>query len=203
MPFGAHETMEAHELLSEKINAIAHFNLYARQARNPQLKEMIQRHRQEAIRSYNELVSYTHDYNAAPRMGMHQPASGVNPGQIQYGLRNPQPMGPETDASFSDQEIACAMLICHKNGAKNAMMGAVECADPHLRRMMLNSAVVCADQAYETFLFMNQQGLYQVPTLNDHTAKTFMHAYQPANQQLNPAQPQANPFGSCSSFGSM
>ncbi|WP_276353323.1 spore coat protein [Cohnella caldifontis] len=211
MPFGAHETMEAHELLCEKINRIAHFNLYAQQARNPQLKEMINRHRQEAIRSYNEIVAYTHDYNAAPQMGMHQPMGGINPGQIQYGLHNPQPVGPETNTTFSDQEIASAMLICHKNGAKNAMMGAVECADPHLRRMMMNSSVACADQAYETFLFMNQQGLYQVPTLNDHTAKTFMHAYQPMQQtqqmqqmqQMQPMQQQIGNFGAGHTYGAM
>lgn len=182
MPFGAHETMEAHEMLTEKINMISHFNLYAQQARNPQLKEMISRHQQAAIQSYNEMVAYTHDYNAASSMSMNPQTNRVNPGQIQYGLHNPQPIAPETNASFNDREIASAMLICHKNGAKNAMAASLECADPNLRRMMVNSAFACADHAYETFLFMNQQGLYQVPTLNDHTAKTYMHSYQPFQQ---------------------
>jgi hypothetical protein len=37
---------------------------------------------------------------------------------------------------------------------------------------------------------MNQQGSYQVPTMQDHTAKTFLHSYQPMNQQGQQQMPQ-------------
>ncbi|MBW5448249.1 spore coat protein [Cohnella sp. CFH 77786] len=184
MPYGAHETMETHEILSEKINAICHFNLYAQQAKNPQLRDMIVRHQQDAIRSYNEMVNYTHAYTSTPTAPSMSNMTNATPQQIQYGLHNPQPVGPVTGTALGDREIATALLICHKNGASNAMRAALECADPNLRRMMINSSVACADHAFETFLFMNRQGLYQVPTMNDQTAKTFMHSYQsyqPAN----------------------
>jgi spore coat protein CotF len=193
MPFGAHETMETHEILMEKINCISHFNLYARQTKNPQLRDMIVRHQQEEIRSYNELVAYTHDYNEFRPIPPNTDIRGITPQQIQYGLNNPPPIGPEADASFNDREIGIAMLLSHKNGARNCTWASLECADPNLRRMMLNGAATCINQAYEVFLFMNQQGLYQVPTLNDHTAKTFMHSYQPAGEALQNqyAMPQA------------
>jgi spore coat protein CotF len=45
------------------------------------------------------------------------------------------------------------------------------------------SANTCANEAYEVFLFMNQQGQYQVPTIQNHTAKTLLHSFQPAEQQ--------------------
>ena len=36
MPFGAHETMEVHEILNEKINMINHFSWYMQNCRDPQ-----------------------------------------------------------------------------------------------------------------------------------------------------------------------
>lgn len=187
MPFGAHETMEAHEILTEKINMINHFNLYRQHCRDQVLRQMIDRHLDSAIRSYNQLVSYTHDYqpitheSAAMQNNPMRYVQGVN--QVQYGLNQPAPQLPQmTAAALNDQQIAAAMLSWHKNSAKNNMTGALECADPNVRQMMINGAVACANEAYEVFRYMNQHGYYQVPTMESHTAKTMLHSYQPVQQ---------------------
>ncbi|MEH7097341.1 spore coat protein [Neobacillus vireti] len=192
MPFGAHEAMEVHEILTEKINMINHFNLYAKQAKNPQLKEMIHRHLQEEIKSYDTVVSYTHDYQNFAPMSANTHVGTVKPNQIQYGLDNPSMVTPETSTTFNDYEIASALLICHKNGAANGVKASLEIADPNLRQVLLNGAVNCVNQAYEVFLFMNQQGQYQIPTMRDHTAKTYLHTFQPVNESLK-AQYMVNP----------
>src|SRR4051812_17878199 len=140
MPFGAHETMEVHEILLEKINMITHFNFYAQEAKNPQLLDMIVRHQQEEIRSYNDFVSYTHDYKGFSPIPPNTNIRGMNPQEIKYGLKNPPQFAPESDAVLSDGEVAAAMLLCHKNAARNGMWATLECADPNLRRMLLNSA---------------------------------------------------------------
>ncbi|CAH0345204.1 spore coat protein [Bacillus sp. CECT 9360] len=184
MPYGAHETMEVHEILMEKINMITHFNFYATETQNQQLIDMIIRHQQEEIRSYNEIVSYTHDYTSFKPVPPNTNIREIQPQEIRYGLNNPPQVTPEVDAMLKDSEIATAMLCCHKNAARNGMWATLECADPNLRSMLLNSAANCSNQAYEVFLFMNEQGQYQIPTLKDHTAKTFIHRYQPANEAL-------------------
>ena len=184
MPFGAHEAMEVHEILTEKINMMNHFNLYAQQAKNPQLKEMIHRHLQEEIKSYDTIVSYTHDYQTFSPMSSNTNVGSVKPDQIQYGLDNPSMLTPESNTTFNDYEIASALLICHKNGASNGVKATLEIADPNLRQVLLNGAVNCVNQAYEVFLFMNQQGQYQIPTMRDHTAKTYLHTFQPVNESL-------------------
>jgi spore coat protein CotF len=184
MPFGAHETMEMHEVLMEKINMINHFNLYAKQVKHPQLQDMIMRHQQEEIMSYNEIVSFTRgngQFNPIPPNTL---IRGISNQQIQYGLNNPPQFTPQADADFNDMEIAIAMLLCHKNGARNGTWATLECADPNLRRALLNSAVTCTHQAYEVFLFMNEQGMYQVPTLKSQTAQNFLQSYQPASGSL-------------------
>jgi spore coat protein CotF len=184
MPFGAHETMEMHEVLMEKINAITHFNLYAKQAQHPQLQDMIMRHQQEEIMSYNEIVSFTRGNGRFNPIPPNTLIRGAGQQQIQYGLHNPLPFAPQSDADLNDNEIAIAMLLCHKNGARNCTWASLECADPNLRRTLLNSAATCSHQAYEVFLFMNEQGLYQVPTLNSRTAENFLQSYQPASGSL-------------------
>lgn len=188
MPFGAHETMETHEMLNEKINTINHFSIYLHNCQNPSLRTMIERHLQVAIQGYDQLVRYTHDYNAANQNRQGMGMMSVQPGQISYGLNNPPTMAPQMSGILPDNMIAMAVLLLHKNSAKNHMASSLECADPNIRQMLIEGAVNCAHQAYETFLFMNQNGIYQVPTMQDHTAKTYLHSYEP-----NP-QNQSAPF---------
>jgi spore coat protein CotF len=182
MPFGAHETMEVHEILDEKINLINHLNLYAGFVRDANLRQMLDRQLQDAVRSYDRLVGYTHDYAASNQTLPPYAAPQLEPNQIQYGLRQPMDRMPQMQGGLDDRQIAAALLSCHKNMAKNQMAKALECADPNLRQMLIDGAVSCANQAYEVFYYLNRQGVYQVPTMNDHTAKTFLHAYQPAGQ---------------------
>ncbi|UOF91327.1 spore coat protein [Fodinisporobacter ferrooxydans] len=181
MPFGAHESMETHEMLEAKICMIDHFSFYASQCQDETLRNLIQNHLQRVMQSYNQLLTYTHSYQVAKPM-MNQQASNVSPNQIQYGLRSPQQVAPQTNVQyFNDRQIAGAILSAHKNSSKNHMAAALECADPNVRQMMMNGAVECCNMAYETFLYMNQKGYYQVPTLDSHTAKTMLHHYQPMN----------------------
>lgn len=192
MPFGAAESIAVHEILSEKICLMDHFSVYESQCQDPALRQLINRHRQTAMESYNQMVSYTHDYRSVQPV---QPYANVPVEAIQYGLRNPSPEAPSMQpAAFSDKQIATSVLLAHKNSAKNHMAAALECADPNIRQMMMNGSVTCCNQGYEVFMYMNQRGYYQVPTMNDHTAKTFLHHYQPINQSGSPIMGNANPM---------
>lgn len=183
MPFGAHETMEVHEILNEKINMINHLGLYMNSCQDPELRGMIDRHLRTALESYDQLVAYTHDYSAASNLNQPYGMPSIAPQQVEYGLRNPASVAPGTQGQLNDIQIASAVLCAHKNSARNHMAASLEIADPNIRQMLVNGAVTCSNQAYEVFLFMNERGIYQVPRMNDDTAKTFLHAYQPAPQQ--------------------
>jgi spore coat protein CotF len=184
MQFGAHETMEVHECLLEKVNVITHFNIYAKEAKNPQLQDIIARHQQEEIASYNVIVNITRGNNGFTPVPPNTNVRGVSNQQIRYGLNNPPQMSPQSDTTLTDREIAIAILLCHKNGARTCTQAALEAADPNLRLALLNSAATCMNQAYEVFLFMNEQGMYQIPMLKNQTAETFLNIYQPAGEQM-------------------
>ena len=181
MPFGAHETLKAHEILSGKINMIDHFAFYSSQCQDPQLKSMLDKHLMGAVDSYNNLLSYTQTYHMSPaNIPQMQP---ISPEQIKYGLRSPGSKAPQlSPQSFSDQQIAGSMQFFHKTGASASMVAAVETADPYLFDLMVNGAVACAREAYETFTYANQKGWYQVPTMDNRTAKTLLQSYQHAQQ---------------------
>jgi spore coat protein CotF len=183
MPFSAHEAMEVHEILLEKFNMITHFNLYATQTTNPALMDMITRHQQEEILSYNYLVGLT---RGSGRFMPIPPNTRVDASkeQVDYGLRNPPEYRPDANATFGDREVAVGMLCCHKNAARNSSWASLECADPNMRRALLNAAANCNHQGYEVWRYMNEQGWYEVPTLNSQTQETFLQSYQPAPANL-------------------
>ncbi|HWI54165.1 MAG TPA: spore coat protein, partial [Desulfobacteria bacterium] len=58
------------------------------------------------------------------------------------------------------------------------------CADQNLRSMMTNCAVSAINQAYELFQYMNQKGMYQIPTLNEQTTQTMMNTYQTGSRPM-------------------
>lgn len=183
MPYGAHETMEMHECLMDKLNAINHFNLYAQATSNPQLLDMIVRHQQEEIATYNEIVACTRGNSRFAPIPPNTNVRGVSNQQIQYGMNNPVQFAPQAGVSMGDAEIAMAMLLWHKSGARICTNAALECADPNVRRLMVNSAATCVNQAYEVFLLLNQQGVYPVPT-SSQSANALLSSYQPASPSL-------------------
>ena len=103
MPFGAHETMEAHEILNEKLNLIQHFSFYLQHAGHPALRQLIERHIQTALQAYDQMRAYTHDYSAAEgRVNISTTAMPAEPHQIGYGLRQPAPVSPQMSGRFDD-----------------------------------------------------------------------------------------------------
>lgn len=181
MKFGAHEVLEVSEILTEKMNMINHMSLYEQEAQDEQLRSMIRRHMDAAIQSYDLMVAYTHDYSARHGMQPPYPQPDAQMERLKYGLRNPQPVAPQRTGRFNDEMISTALLTMHKASAACHIQRGLEVTDPSLRQMFVNGAVTCFNQAYEVFLYMNQRGTYQVPTMQDHTAKTMLHAYQPMN----------------------
>lgn len=184
--FGAHETMEVHEVLTGAIEAINRFQLYRPHVQDAQLQLMLDRQLQFMMNEYNMLVQMMKGQG----MGHAVPYQGPKNVAPLYGLRQPQPYGPHTSVQqLDDRDVAIGMLCAHKSSALQKMTAALECADPNIRRMLQQSAINCAEQAYEVWQFMNQKGYYQVPTMMDMTTQTMINAYSTVDaQQYQPPQ---------------
>ena len=174
--YGAHEVMELHEVLENSINAINQFNLLRPHTRDSRLQDLLDRQTQFMQGEYNTLVQTASQSGLTGRGSTYRQTGNPSP---KYGLRQPAPQHPATGDNIGDREVASAMLGVHKYGATIRMHAALEIANPELRRMMIQAAQNCAEEAYECWQFMNEKGFYQVPTLQQNTTNTMLETYQP------------------------
>ncbi|MFZ5639935.1 MAG: spore coat protein [Bacillota bacterium] len=175
--FGAHETMEAHEVLTDIIDGINQFELYRPHVQDRQLMSILDNQIRHMSNDYDNMVNYLHNQGAGAAI----PYRMKKNFQPQYGLRQPAPQHPNTDVNqMDDRDVASGMLGCNKASALVCTAAALECTDPTLRSMVLNCAVSSVNKAYEVFQYMNQKGMYQVPTMQQNTTNTMMNTYQQA-----------------------
>ncbi len=174
--FGAHEIMEIHEVLTSTIDSLNTFNLLRRQVTDQELGQIVDRQINFMDKEYNDMVTFVaQQRGVTPDLYHSRRTASVN-----YGLRQPSPVAPHEGRNITDRDAASIMLGMLKCGASRKMMATLECADPQLRRIMMQGANSCAEQAYELFNFMNQRGMYQVPTMQQQTQQNFMNMYQQA-----------------------
>jgi len=184
---GAHEIMDCHEVLSCTINGINQFQLYQPYCQDQELKNILQ----------NQLSFMTNEYNALVNALQHKVNSSNLPTvktkmsfSPNYGMAN-SGVAEAPNASINqmnDRDVSSGMLGLHKASAGLKMHTALECTDPQIREMMIQSAKNCADQAYEIWSFMNKNGYYQVPTFDQATTQSIINSYQPSSLYNNPQQ---------------
>lgn len=179
---GAHEVMELHEVLTDAIDGINQFQLYKPHIQDPQLNGILDNHIGFMTQEYNNMVQALNQNN----MGEGIPYRAPKAQQPIYGLRNPQPQSPIAGDFLDDRDVASGMLGCHKASASMKMMATLECAQPNLRRMVLQGANNCAEMAYEVWQYMNQKGYYQVPTMKQMTTNTVQNSYTSTNMSNFP-----------------
>lgn len=174
--FGAHEIMEAHEVMTGIIDGINTFELYRQHVNDQHLMHIIDKQVNFMEKEYNDMVSYLTNHRGVTPDVYHSRSNT----SIKYGLRNPSPVSPQDNTRrLNDRDAASALMCWAKCGAAAKMRAALECADPQLRHMIMQGAVSCAEQSYEIFTYMNQKGLYQVPTMQQRTQNTFTNTFQP------------------------
>lgn len=180
---GAHEVMEVHEMLSCAINGINEFQLLRQYVRDPQLRGILETQLQFMSQEYNNMIQMLHG------QGMRQAVPYRTPKNIApvYGLDNPGTQTPNMpNETIDDRDVSSAMLGYHKSSATDKMRAALECADPNIRRMMQQSAINCAEQAFEIWQYMNHSGYYQIPTMKEITTNTVLNMYQQGSMPMNP-----------------
>jgi len=173
--FGAHELLMCHEVLNNHIDGINQFELYRPHVKDQVLMGILDNQVNHLYNGYQNSVNFLHNQG----MGAAVPYRAPKASAIKYGLRQPSPMEPNASIQYmDDRDVASLMMCSAKASARVCTNAALECADPILRGMMTDCAVSAINRAYELFQFMNQRGLYQVPTLADQTTQTMVSTYQ-------------------------
>ena len=177
--FGAHEIMMTHEVLIDSIDGINQFELYRPHVKDQQLMQILDNQVNHMYNSYQNIVNYLHNQGAGSAVPYRAPKTG----NIKYGLRQPSPVEPNVTVNeMDDRDVASGMMGCAKASAMVCTTAALECSDPALRSMVTNGAVSSINQAYELFQYMNEKGMYQVPTLADTTTQTMVNTFSIGSQ---------------------
>lgn len=183
---GAHEVLESHEILSCMIDGINQFQLLQPHCQDQNLKNILQNQLSFMTNEYNTVVNALQQKTNIGQLPTVKTTMNTTP---TYGMnRNSVPESPNASINqLNDRDISSIMLGIHKASAVSKMRAALEFTDSQLREMMIQGSKNCADQAFETWSFMNQRGYYQVPTFDQQTTKAIVNSYQPnalySNQQ--------------------
>lgn len=183
---GAHEIMECHEVLSCMINGINQFQLLIPHCQDQNLKNILQNQLSFMTNEYTTFVNTLQQKGSQGQLQSVQNSFKATP---TYGIKmNGVPEAPNASVNqLNDRDISALMLGTHKSSAVVKMHAALELTDSQMREMLVQSSRNCADQAYETWMYMNQNGYYQVPTFDQATTKAMINSYQPnalySNQQ--------------------
>lgn len=176
---GAHEVLMTHEVLTHHIDSINLFELYRPHVKDQRLMQILDAQVNHMYTSYQNLVNFLHNRGGSSAVPYRVPKASA----VKYGLHQPAPEHPNMNMNeMDDRDVASGIMSCAKTSAAMCTAAALECADPQLRSMMTNCTVSAINQAYETFQFLHEKGMYQVPTMAAQTTQTIVNAYQVGSQ---------------------
>lgn len=184
MRLSAHEVHDLQELTMSCVNSITNMACFINQARDPQLKAMLQRQFPQHIQDYNikvdllQKAGVSTQHLSVPQM--HQ----VNINQTQ--ITNFQPVTPRTDVQqFNDREIATAYLLTLKRAGREYAWSAMESSNPEIRSFLESAFQMSSHHAFEVWQYMAQKGYYPVEAAHQSSLDLYGRAYQPVpfNQQ--------------------
>ncbi|MFB6469285.1 spore coat protein [Cytobacillus sp. Hz8] len=180
---GAHEILDIHEVLGGTIIALDSYLMFDQHAKDPVLKDMIQRQRQFITNQYNTLVE-----SFKTGKDPSQPTTSYKMAQsndVIYGLTPSQPKHPATSVSeISDECISSHMLTSMKTIAGDMAKVAGEVNNPVARRVLQDSIPNYLEMAYEIFLYQNKNRYYQVPQFDQQDAVAMVNTYAQATMGI-------------------
>jgi spore coat protein CotF len=181
---GGHEMFDAHEVISSLISMLDQYQMYDQHIQDPELKDILQRQSSYVTQLYNMVVQ-SFQTGQDPAQPTQQYKMTQNNDTV-YGIKPGQPKKPNQSVSdLSDQGLSAYMLGQTKNLATLFSMTALEMTNPVLRRVIADSVPNFIEMSYETFLYQNKHGYYQVPQLQQQDMNQMLRSYTTVQGQGN------------------
>ncbi|MCA0971689.1 spore coat protein [Halobacillus litoralis] len=185
---GGHELFDAHEVIAGMISLLDQYQMYDQHIQDPELKDILKRQSDFVTQTYNTIV---HSFSSGqdPATPTQQYKMTQNNDAV-YGVKPGQPKKPNQSVSdLSDKGLSAYMLGQTKSLASLLSMTSLEMTNPVLRRVIADSIPNFIEMSYETFLYQNKHGYYQVPQLNAQDMNAMLQSYTEAPAQTNPNNP--------------
>ena len=182
MQLSAHEVYDLHELAMSCVNSITNMACFINQAKDPELRGILQRHFPQHVQDYNIKVEYLNKQAGA---GNEFKVPALPNKTISLEGANIEPVRPRTEVQqFTDREIATAYLLTLKRAGREYAWSAMECSNPEIRSFLERAFQMCSHHAYEVWQWMAQKGYYPVEPVHDTTIRLYSGAYQQIQQPV-------------------
>lgn len=176
MQLAAHEVHDLHELAMSCVNSITNMALFAKKAKDLELKNMITKHFPYHVKDYNTKVEYLSRGGA--RTGLAVPElkeSLVNFAQADVAT---QPIIPRTELTdFDDREIATAYLLTLKRAGREYAWAAMEASNPEIRSFLEDAFIMSSHHAFDVWQWMVKKGYYPLEAASPQIVSTYRNIY--------------------------
>mgnify|MGYP005844125007 CR=1 FL=1 len=182
MQLAAHEAHDLNELALSCVNSITNMALFINQAKDPELKSLLQKHFPYHVKDYNTKVEYLSRTSGA-RTGLPVPEmTHIIENYTQAGV-NAKPVEPRTDLQqFNDREIATAYLLTLKRAGREYAWAAMEASNPELRVFLEDAFRMSSHHAFDVWQWMVKKGYYPLEAAPAETLGTLASMYKTVNQ---------------------
>ena len=156
MALRGHEAYELNELLMGCVNTINSMGVFIQQAKDPELKGILQNQLAAHIQDYNIKVEWAKTGTSSEKLKV--PAM---PAKMSGTPKPPQAAKPNpSGTTFDDRAIATSYLLAVKAAGKNYASAAFEADDPQLRQFLEDAFTMSSHHAFEVAGWMSKNGYY-------------------------------------------
>lgn len=172
--YASHEISAMQDAISVTMGAIHTAQMCLQHITDKPLKQIVEKQLQFLQEEYNQLVGLLNQQST----GQGQPYKAPANFQPKYGVTATAPKKPNQSAKeITDEQLSAILLGTLKSSAITKFQAAIEASDATWRNGLIQCATNCSEMSYELWQYMNQNGYYQLPTLQQETQQIIVQSY--------------------------
>lgn len=181
--FGGHELFSIKETVGGVVGLLEHYVLYGEYVQSEELKNIMHRQSGFLTQIYNTLLE-TLKSGQDPATKTQSYLMQEN-NQTTYGMQPTAPKSPfKSVTELNDECISAAILGQLKGIATHFTTSALEATNPVMRRIFADSIPNVIEMAFETYLYQNENGYYQVAQLKPEDTQAIINGFAPTQNHM-------------------
>ncbi|MEY4479799.1 MAG: hypothetical protein RLZZ267_477 [Bacillota bacterium] len=172
--YAIHEISAMQDAISVTMGAIHTAQLSLPHIQDKTLKQIVEKQIKYTQEEYNQLVGLLNGQSTTNAQSYKAPSNF----QPTYGLTANAPKKPNQSAKeITDEQLSAILLGTLKSSAITKFQASIEASDATWRNGLIHCATNCSEMSYELWQYMNQNGYYQLPTLQQDAQQTIIQSY--------------------------
>lgn len=178
MEMASNEAHSLQELALSCVNTLTNMALFLNQAKDPELKSLIQKQYSLHVLDYDIKADYlSRPEGTQAKLGV--PELKGNLSSYTASQAGPEPITPRTDVKeLNDREIATAYLLTLKRAGREYAWYAMEASNPGIRTFLEDAFRMASHHAYEVWQWMVKKGYYALEPADNQILHTFGNMYK-------------------------